>query len=122
LPALLVLRVIGEPLLKFALYISMAKCVVLHSTIEYSESHNPVLREIIRHESDLFAAVGVDCSKWEEAGDWLCIDLDTTGEKPGAFCNTTSHPDETVSEVIAFAEQWCDLRGWSRDVQVIEIF
>jgi GH25 family lysozyme M1 (1,4-beta-N-acetylmuramidase) len=99
----------------------MAKCVVLHSTIEYSEAHKSVLREIIRLEPDLFAAVGVDCSEWEEAMDWLCIELDTSGVKTGAFCNTTSHPDETLSEVIAFAEQWCDLRGWSRDVQVTEI-
>ncbi|GAB4060891.1 hypothetical protein ABDB84_08880 [Uliginosibacterium sediminicola] len=80
-----------------------------------------MLREIIRLDPDLFAAVGVDCREWEAAMDWLCIELDTSGEKPGAFCNTTSHPDETLSEVIAFAEQWCDLKGWSRDVEVTEI-
>jgi hypothetical protein len=65
--------------------------------------------------------VGVDCASWEVAMDWLCIDLKTTGEVPDAFCNTTSHPDETLDEVIAFAEQWCNLKGWSRDVEVIKI-
>lgn len=99
----------------------MAKCVVLHSTIEYSDARVSALHEILRGEPDLFAAVGVDCAGWEEAMDWLCITLSTSGEKPGAFCTTTSHPDETLVEVIAFAEQWCDLKGWRRDVEIVEI-
>ena len=99
----------------------MAKCVVLHSTAAYSEAHKQVLREIIRLEPDLFAVVGVACREWEESMDWLCVELDASGEKPGAFCNTTSHPDETLSEVITFAEQWCNLRGWNCDVRVTEI-
>lgn len=53
--------------------------------------------------------------------DWLCVDLDTSGEQPGAFCNTTSHPNETLADVVEFAEQWCDLKGWKRDVEIIEI-
>ena len=53
--------------------------------------------------------------------DWLCVDLDTSGEQPGAFCNTTSHPNETLADVVEFAEQWCDLKGCKRDVEIIEI-
>ena len=98
----------------------MAKCIILQSTAKYSAEREPLLRAILRQEPDIFAAVGVDCQGWEDAMDWLCIDLDTSGEQPGAFCNTTSHPDETLSDVVAFAEQWCDLKGWRRDVEVIK--
>ena len=99
----------------------MSKCAVLISESKYTEVHKPLLRLILSEAPDLFAVVGVDCANWEEAMDWLCIDLDTNGELPGAFCNTTSHPDESVDEVMAFANQWCDLKGWPRDVSVHKI-
>ena len=99
----------------------MAKCIVLHSSKPYTEASLSLLRKILGQEPDLFATVGVDCEGWEDAMDWLCVDLDTSGEQPGAFCNTTSHPNETLADVMEFAEQWCDLRGWKRDLEVIEI-
>jgi hypothetical protein len=99
----------------------MPKCVVLISETAYSESHRPLLRRILSEKPDLFSAVGVDCENWEEAMDWLCVDLDVSGEMPGAFCNTTSHPDESVEEVMEFANQWCDLKGWPRNVNVLKI-
>lgn len=70
---------------------------------------------------DMFAVVGVAPESWEDAMDWLCIELDVSGEQPGAFCNTTSHRRETLAEVIEFAEQWCALRGGHSDVRVVEI-
>lgn len=99
----------------------MAKCIVLHSTRPYSEACLSLLRGLLGQGPDLFAAVGVDCESWEDAMDWLCIDLDARGEQPGAFCNTTSHPGEALADVVAFAEQWCDVRGWPRDVEVVEV-
>jgi len=63
-----------------------------------------------------FCVVGRDCQLWEEVMDELVVgptgegDLDLT---------TTSHTDESVEEVIAFAESWnLDERS---GVQVIEI-
>lgn len=99
----------------------MPKCVVLHSSKPYSEENHPRLREILDQRPDLFASVGVGCEGWEEAMDWLCVELNTSGEIPSAFCNTTSHPGEALTEVVEFAEQWCDLKGWRRNVEVIEI-
>jgi hypothetical protein len=99
----------------------MAKCIVLHSSKPYTEASLSILRKLLGQEPDLFAAVGVDCEGWEDAMDWLCVDLDRSGEQPGAFCNTTSHPNETLADVVEFAEQWCDLKGWKRDVEIIEI-
>ena len=99
----------------------MTNSIVLHSSKPYTEASLPLLRKVLGQEPDLFAAVGVDCEGWETAMDWLCVDLDTSGEQPDAFCNTTAHPDETLSDVVAFAEQWCDLKGLQCDVEIIEI-
>lgn len=99
----------------------MAKCVVLHSLSKYSVVHEPFLREILTEKPDLFAVTGVDCQAWEDAMDWLCVDLDVSKALPGAFCNTTSHPGEALPDVVAFAEQWCSLNGWPVDVRVVEI-
>ncbi|MEK9817516.1 MAG: hypothetical protein VW447_10495 [Limnobacter sp.] len=92
----------------------MAKCVVLHSTIPYAQVHDAALKSALVPLPDLFAIVGVACEAWEEAVDWLCIESDS-------FCNTTSHPQEKLPDVIAFAEQWCELKQWSKDVHVVEI-
>ncbi len=99
----------------------MPKCAVLISESNYADLHRPLLRQILDEGADLFAVVGIDCASWEDAMDWLCVELVISGELPGAFCNTTSHPDESVDEVMAFANQWCDLKGWQRDVEVYRI-
>ena len=92
----------------------MAKCVVLHSTVPYSQDHDVALKNALVPLPDLFAVVGVDCEAWEEAVDWLSVES-------SVYCNTTSHPQESLQEVITFAEQWCELKQWDKDVRVIEI-
>lgn len=99
----------------------MSKCVVLHSSSSYSTTHLPLLRSILDMKPELLAVTGVDCQAWEDAMDWLCIDLATGKELPDVFCNTTSHPDEDLAEVIAFAKCWSAPNGDKPDVQVIEV-
>jgi hypothetical protein len=99
----------------------MSKCTVLISASSYADFHKPFLLRLLAEAPALFAVVGVDCTNWEDAIDWLCVELDTSGELPGAFCNTTSHPNETVDEVVAFVNQWCDLKGWPREVNLHKI-
>ncbi len=99
----------------------MVKCVVLRTSTMFANEHRLLLRKILLGGPDLFAVVGEDCEAREEAMDGLCLELDISGERPEAFCNTTSHPRESLEELIALAKQWCQLRGWSEDVQVIEI-
>ena len=99
----------------------MPNCVVLHTSSEFAESRVAVLRQILKSGPDLVSVVGVDVENWEEAIDMLCVMLDMSGEMPGAFCNTTAHDGETVQEVVAFAEQWCQLKGWPKtEVAVVE--
>ncbi len=93
--------------------------VVLISNSGYQEEHNDLLQELIENEIELFCAVGIECQKWEDTMDLLCAELDATDIKPNAFCNTTSHPNESVEEVIKFAESWNT--HIATEVKIIEI-
>ena len=93
-----------------------ARKVILISKSNYSSEHEDVLKALIKRNIELFCAIGTDCEKWEEAVDWLCID--EKGNKIG-FVNTTSHPDETIEEVMDFAKNW-SIEG-NNEIQVIEI-
>lgn len=72
----------------------------------YKKDHDELLKNLIESDIELFCSVGVDCEKWEEAMDMICVTLDINNSKPGAFCTTTSHPDESIEDVINFAENW----------------
>ena len=99
----------------------MGKCIVLVSKSGYSDAHLSVLRQMLEKKIDLFCAVGEECNKWEDAIDWLAVELDVNGELPGAYCTTSAHPNETVEEVVEFAKEWNRLKGLEPDVDVIEI-
>jgi hypothetical protein len=73
--------------------------VVLVSISGYlPERDDALLSKLVARKIDLFCAVGRDATKWEDALDWLSI---CEGDH---VIVTTSHPDESVEEVIAFAE------------------
>jgi hypothetical protein len=80
-----------------------AKKIVLHSHVPYNRGHNALLEQLLRRGVVLFCTVGVDCGRWEEAMDWTCIGPDGQGR---GFVVTTSHPDESLADVVAFAEAW----------------
>lgn len=78
--------------------------VVLVSTSTYTpETGEALLRQLVEDKIELFCVVGVDAAHWEEALDWLCIGPE--GESLH-FIVTTSHPGESVDEVLSFAESW----------------
>lgn len=98
----------------------MTKCIVLRSSGPYTDAQAPLLRAMLAQQPELFACVGPGCETWEDAMDWLCIKSDT-GVKQGGFCMSSSHARQGIQEAVAFAERWCDSRGWSREVAVVEI-
>lgn len=51
----------------------------------------------------MFCAVGADCEVWEEVMDALVVGPDGRGEW---HVTTTSHPDESLNDVVEFAQQW----------------
>jgi hypothetical protein len=93
------------------------KKVLLISKSGYNVKHNAMLKKMIDEGVELFCAVGKNCEAWEEAMDWLCDGPD--GEEH-IFINTSSHPDESVEEVLGFAKQW-RVRGGNNEITVIEI-
>lgn len=90
--------------------------VILTTDEKYSPDHDEMLKELIQRKIVLFCTVGKDCENWEEAMDWLCIG--ENGEKIG-FVTTTSHPNESLEEVKAFAKEW-DTEG-SNEIEIIKI-
>ncbi len=77
--------------------------VVLVSRSGYDRSHDGLLQSLIERRIILFCAVGRDCRTWEDVMDELCVGLIGDGTW---YVVTTSHPDESIEEVVAFAEQW----------------
>lgn len=62
-----------------------------------------LLHALLDSRIELFCVVGEDAQAWEDALDWLCIEVgDGTHH-----VTTTAHIGESVEEVIAFAEQFC---------------
>jgi hypothetical protein len=99
----------------------MTNCIILEATQEYSQKYESLLLGCIQKNIDLFAAFGSYSDQWEEAMDCLCIDLDTSQIQPNAFCNTTSHKNESKEEVFAFAAQWFQLTDIEPNIEYIRI-
>ena len=76
--------------------------IVLVSASGYSpERDDALLRDLLAARIELFCAVGVDVEKWEDAVDWTCIGEDGLDKY---VIVTTSHKDESLAEVVAFAD------------------
>lgn len=93
-----------------------AKKVVLVSRSCYEARHDHLLQSLIDRKIVLFCAVGRDCAAWEDAMDWLCIGPSGEGSW---HVVTTSHPDESVEEVVAFADAWSVDKA--SGVEIIEV-
>lgn len=74
--------------------------VVLVSTRRYSTEQNEVILSLLDRRYVLFCVVGVDCKKIEDIIDELAIGDSITPK----FITTTSHPAESVDDVINFAK------------------
>lgn len=89
------------------------KRVVLVSTSGYHTAHDGLLNSFLDRDYDLFCAVGVQCQLWEEVMDELAV-----GNGDGLrFITTTSHPDESVEDVIEFAQAF----GERAKVEVVRV-
>jgi hypothetical protein len=92
------------------------KIVLVSRSVYTPEIGDVLLRQFVEDRIELFCAVGVDAANWEDALDWLCISPE--GESIH-FITTTSHPRESVEEVISFAESWhCDV---ANEVEVVYV-
>ena len=74
--------------------------VVLVSEQKYNPECDELILSLLAQDYVLFCVVGVDCEVWENVIDELSIG---DGSNP-KFVTTTSHPDETVEDVVEFAK------------------
>lgn len=98
-----------------------ARKVVLVSHGGYRAEHDALLSELLARRIEIFCAVGKDCQRWEDVMDEMVV-----GPADGRphFVLTTSHPDESVDEVVAFARLLHVEGGASErngDVDIIEV-
>ncbi len=76
--------------------------VVLVTKSSYSHEADDLLLELLESGAQLICIVGVDCSTWEDVLDELAVG---DGSQVHEVI-TTSHPSESESEVIEFADSF----------------
>ena len=94
----------------------MCNCkFVLISESGYSKEHDKLLLNLLDQGYELFCAVGKDCEVWEEIMDEFSVG---DGSNP-RYITTTSHPDESIEDVIEFAKLFSINK--ESDVDVVRI-
>jgi hypothetical protein len=97
-----------------------ARNIVLHSSAGYQPRLDDLVEEFMRDSVAVVAVVGEECEKIEDIIDELVVGpqgRDYSGRDD--FMITTSHPDESVDEVVAFVRSW---RAASQgDIQVVDL-
>lgn len=91
------------------------KIVLLSKSGYRSEQDDEFLRELLQDRIELFCVLGQDADKWEDALDWICIGEDGSGQH---LIITTCHQNESLEEVVAFAQMF--KTGHEHSVQVVE--
>ncbi|HTO63903.1 MAG TPA: hypothetical protein VMM15_21900 [Bradyrhizobium sp.] len=80
-----------------------AQKIILHAPPWHSPKLEAFVEKCIRDSVVLVCVIGNDCARVEDVIDELVVG---DGSDPSRFLNTTSHPNESIAEVQAFAEAW----------------
>lgn len=75
--------------------------VVLHSASGYSPKQDGLLRQLVVDRVEFVGVVGAECERIEDIIDELCVGPEGLGEHT---ILTSSHPGESLDEVVAFAK------------------
>ena len=81
---------------------SYAKKVILHCRAGYRTELDALIEQFIRDGVAFVGVVGPDCTRVEDIIDEICVG---DGSHP-YFMVTSSHPDETIAEVVEFARSF----------------
>jgi len=83
--------------------------IVLHTPVVDERSLEPFIEECLRDGVRLIAVVGEGADALEEEIDWIVVG---DGTDENRFLVTSSHPDESLEDVLEFASAWrCDRDG-----------
>lgn len=97
----------------------ITKKVILHSTSEFDEKYDFLLKRLIDEKILLFCTVGKDCELFHDIMDELIVGDGATELDFDMI--TTWHPDETIEEVIEFAKNF-DIEGINNEeIQIIQV-
>jgi hypothetical protein len=77
--------------------------IILHAPPWHSPKLVAFVEKCIRDKVVLVCVIGNDCARVEDVIDELVVG---DGSDDSRFLNTTSHPNESIGEVQAFAEAW----------------
>ena len=92
------------------------KKVVLKCPAGYKLALDQMVEDFLRDGVALVAVIGRDCAKVEDIIDELIVG---DGSNPERFIVTTSHPGESLQDVVEFAESFStDPAG---KVQIVEL-
>ena len=89
--------------------------IVLHAPDPHARALEEFVEDCIRDKVALVCIVGEQCRLVEEIIDELVVG---DGSDKTRFITTTSHPDEPLAEVIAFANAWSQAEGESQEVKL----
>jgi len=83
--------------------------IVLCLPLTNGAALEPFVEDCLRDKVALIAVVGDGCAEIEERIDWIIVG---DGSDKSRFIVTTSHPGETVDEVMEFANFWEGEEGY----------
>jgi hypothetical protein len=89
------------------------KTIVLNCHKGYEQRLDSLVEDFIRDGVSVICVVGEDCCKVEDAIDWIVVG---NGDRDYHIL-TTSHPDESIDDVVLFANTMTD-EGTSHIVEV----
>lgn len=77
--------------------------IVLHAPARDPTKLEPFVGQCLRDRVRLIAIVGEGCEQLEDEIDWLII---RDGFDPNNLICTSTHPNETLTQVLEFASTW----------------
>ena len=89
--------------------------IVLHAPPPHSHALEEFVQACILDEVALVCVVGEQCQLVEDIIDELVVG---DGSDERRFITMTSHPDQSLAEVIAFASAWPEPEGEPQEVRL----
>jgi hypothetical protein len=100
--------------------VSAPKIVFVASQPYDAIKFDPLLESLIQRRVRLFCAAGIEAERWEEAFDWLVVNLHVQDESTKGYSPlTSSHKDETEDEVVEFAKLISDQFG--TEIEIVRV-
>ncbi len=81
----------------------LARKIILHSPVSDKRLLEPFVEQCLCDGVSLVAVVGPGCARLEDLIDEIVV---ADGSDPDRFVCTTSHPDESFTDVVNMVECW----------------